>query len=85
MASKKSVTYILIALILLVPLSLSTKVSADDFNVGYFSVKPHAMIGSNQKPEGVAVDYFERIAQKMELSAVRFRLFPLKRLLIVLE
>ena len=85
MASKKSVTYILIALILLVSLSLSTKVSADDFHVGYFSVKPHAMLGSNQKPEGVAADYFERIARKMELSAVRFSLFPLKRLLIALE
>lgn len=83
--SKTSFTNILIALILGVSLSLVTQGRADDFHVGYFLVKPHAMPGSNNKPEGVAVKYFDRIAGKMELSEVRFSLFPLKRLLIALE
>jgi hypothetical protein len=64
---------------------LTTPVYAENFHVGYFLVKPCAMPGPQVKPEGVAVEYFELIAEKMGLSKFQFSLFPLKRLLMELE
>ena len=63
----------------------SAKENTDTFHVGYFIVKPHAMPDKNSKAEGAAVEYFKRIAEKMGLPMVRFSLFPINRLLMVLE
>jgi len=53
--------------------------------VGYFKVAPHAMPGPQDKPVGVAVEYFKLIAREMALNDIDFILLPLNRLLIELE
>lgn len=53
--------------------------------VGYFEVAPHAMPGPQDKPVGIAVEYFKLIAREMSLTDIDFVLLPLNRLLIELE
>ncbi len=55
-------------------LIVSTPVQAKRFCVGYFLAKPHKMPGHHEKPGGTAVEYFDRIAEKMGFSEVRFGL-----------
>ena len=66
-------------------LTLPTQADAKEFRVGYFSVPPHAMPDQQEKPIGIAVDYFAAIANQMGVAEVRFHLIPLKRLLRALE
>ena len=73
------------AAILCIPLMVSGPVHAERFHIGYFQVKPHAMPGPHAKPEGVAVEYFDLIAEKMGLSDIQYSMFPLKRLLRAFE
>ncbi len=85
MNGKRTFGLLLIASILLVFPLLPADVRAEGFQVGYFQVSPHAMPDVQGNAQGVAVAYFKRIAEKMGLSDVHFRLFPLQRLLMALE
>lgn len=58
---------------------------AQPLKVGYFNVPPHAMPGPADRPQGVAVAYFDLIAREMQVSDIEFVLLPLNRLLLELE
>lgn len=75
---------ILAAIVCLV-LSSAPIVCARPLRVGYFKVAPHAMPGPQDKPVGIAVEYFKLIAREMPLDDIDFILLPLNRLLIELE
>lgn len=59
--------------------------NAQDFAVGYFELPPHAMRATPSQPQGVAIEYFQRIAERMGLEHVTFSQYPLPRLLKMLE
>ena len=65
--------------------TLPDAAGAEPFTVGYFMVRPHVMPDANGDAQGVAADYFRRIAARMKLGRLRFKLFPLRRLLTALE
>lgn len=58
---------------------------AQDFAVGYFQLPPHAMGSPPSQQQGVALEYFQRIAKRMGLEHVTFNSYPLPRLLKMLE
>ena len=70
---------------LVVSLSAADLLWAKPLRIGYFKVAPHAMPGLQGFPEGVAVEYFHRIAREMQVEEIEFILLPLGRLLIDLE
>lgn len=75
---------ILTAMVCLV-LSGTAIVCAEPLSVGYFKVAPHAMPGPQDRPIGIAVEYFKLIAREMQIDDIEFTLLPLNRLLIELE
>jgi polar amino acid transport system substrate-binding protein len=74
-----------VAAILCLVLSSAPIVCAKPLRVGYFKVAPHAMPAPQDKPVGIAVEYFKLIAREMQLAEIDFILLPLNRLLIELE
>ena len=54
---------------------------ARPIRIGYFKVAPHAMPGPQTVPQGIAVEYFKRVALEMQLEEMEFILLPLGRLL----
>lgn len=75
----------IVAAIVCLVLSSTPPVCAKPLRVGYFKVAPHAMPGPQDKPVGIAVEYFKLIAREMQLTDIDFILLPLNRLLIELE
>ena len=66
---------------LLVSIADPSHIFAKPLRVGYFKVAPHAMPGPQGRPQGVAVEYFKRVAREMQLEEMEFILLPLGRLL----
>ncbi len=50
-------------------------------SVGYFQLIPHSSFMDGGKDEGVALQYFRQIAQKMQLGEFKFQALPLIRLI----
>jgi polar amino acid transport system substrate-binding protein len=75
----------LIAICLLLSLGTEAPLRAQPIRIGYFTVAPHAMPGPGDMPQGIAVEYFKRVAREMQLEEMEFILLPLGRLLQDLE
>ena len=73
------------AMIAVLVFSHSAMAGAKALKVGYFKVAPHAMPGPADRPQGVAVAYFDLIAREMQVTDIEFVLLPLNRLLVELE
>jgi polar amino acid transport system substrate-binding protein len=76
---------VIIATIVFLWLEMAGMVYAKPLRVGYFKVAPHAMPGPQNRPVGVAVEYFKLIAREMQLAEIDFILLPLNRLLVELD
>ena len=82
---KRAVGIGLVALCLLLSPGANDALRARPIRIGYFTVAPHAMPGPRGIPQGIAVEYFKRIAREMPLEEIEFILLPLGRLLQDLE
>ncbi len=71
----------MIALCLLLFPGAEAALRARPIKIGYFTVAPHAMPGPRSIPQGIAVEYFKRVALEMQLKEMEFILLPLGRLL----
>ncbi len=78
---KRTVGIGLLALCLLLSPGTAADLRARPIRIGYFTVAPHAMPGPRNMPQGIAVEYFKRVAREMQLKEMEFILLPLGRLL----
>ena len=53
--------------------------------VGFFTIEPHTIVESPGTYTGAAIEYFEKIADLMGISEIRFQELPLARLVEELE
>lgn len=58
---------------------------AEPLRVGYFDLPPHTEAEGAAPGSGIAAAYFERIAERMEVTDIRYSKLPLPRLLYMLE
>ena len=78
---KRTVGIGLVALCLLLATGTRDTLRARPIRIGYFAVAPHAMPGPQSIPQGIAAEYFKRVAREMQLEEMEFILLPLGRLL----
>jgi ABC-type amino acid transport substrate-binding protein len=79
-AAKRAGTAGMLALCFLIFFGTKASLQVRPIRIGYFKVAPHAMPGPHDEPQGVAVEYFKRVAREMQVEKMEFILLPLERL-----
>jgi ABC-type amino acid transport substrate-binding protein len=71
--------------VLLFVASLYAMSSAENLQVGFFTIEPHTIVEAPDTYKGAAIEYFSRVADLMGISSVSFQELPLARLVQSLD